>query len=335
MRKGGRLLIVFGVILALAAAVLAIFALRDTDETGVADEPDVLMINVVQATRDIAANQVITEDDIEVVEAEEGTVAANTARSAGQVIGLAASGDIVSGQRILMANLNNPGLSHMIDSGMRAVAIPIDRTNALGGMIRADDRIDIVYSIAFDMVDLQEQLAAYFGEDFADQFRQDIPEGEEAPPLPELSSIFPFLGEPGSMVQIRTSDELDPATKLILQNIRVVRVVAGDMTVDTDAQATRETREASDDDEAENDTTTAEDFDRLPSVDLLIIEVDPAAAELIKFILDYEGQYQIALRSPDDGETVETSGMTFRQMVEDFGLPIPLPAEVPDPGEEE
>ena len=327
MRKGGRVFILLGVVLAIAAAILAIVAFSDSDEDA-DDDPDQVMVSVVEAVRDIPANQVITEDDVEVTEVEEGTVASNTARTPGQVIGLAAAGDIVSGQRVLMANLSTPGLSHLIEDGMRAVAVPIDRVNALGGMIRSDDRIDLIYSMDLEIEDRFED----FTDLLRDQQTPDPVEGEELPPIQDLITAFPFPGEHGSIFAIRTSDGNEPVTKLILQNIRVVRVIAGDVTVDEDGRFVVEEATNDDDENAdENDAPT--EPDRLPSADLIVLEVTPEAAELVKFILDYDGRFQVALRSPDDGEEVETPGMTYRQMVEDLGLPIPLPIQIPEEGE--
>lgn len=350
MRKGGRIFILLGVTLALLAAVLAIFAFQDTSEDEEETEPEEVMIEVVEAARDVPVNSVITEDDIEVSEVEESTVSPGTARSSGQVLGLATSGDIVSGQRVLMANLSTPGLSHIVNDGMRAVAMPVDRINALGGMIRAEDRIDIVYSIGLQIEDFAESLRDALAEELEIPQEGEAPEeggepeeGEEAEgqqevEIPDFTDI-PLPGEPGSLFTIMTSDENEPVTKLLLQNIRVVRVVAGDVTVDENNEivATDEVAEEEGDEEEEEEEETppeSDEQDRLPSADMLILEVDPASAELIKFILDYEGQFQVALRGPDDGEEVETPGMTFRQMIEDLGLPVPRPAEIPEDGEE-
>src|SRR5690606_18478464 len=106
-----------------------------------------------------------------------------------------------------------------------------------------------------------------------------------------------------------------------------VRVVAGDVTVEDDGRIV-ERQEATNDDEDDDSAEPEEPADpnRLPSADLLILEVDPISAELIKFILDYEGSFQVALRGPDDDQEVDTNGVTYRQMVEDYGLPIPQPA---------
>jgi pilus assembly protein CpaB len=346
MRKGGRVFILLGVVLALAAAVLAIIAFSDTSEDEEVAEPEPEMVEVIEAASDIPVNHVITEDDITVVEVEEDTVSPGTARSTGQVLGLAASGDIVNGQRVLMANLVTPGLSHIVDDGMRAVAIPIDRVNALGGMIRAEDRIDLVYSISFEVADFFEALR----DQLEDQPPPPAEEGEEGeepeqpsgiPGFPDLEGL-PMPFEPGSLVRVTLPDESEPVTKLLLQNIRVVRVVAGDITVDDDGRAVpvNDNANATVDDDADdeeddsNDSatpdTSPQEPERLPSADMIIIEVDPFMAELVTFILDYEGQFQVALRGPDDQDIVETPGMTFRQMVEQHGLPLPRPAEVPE-----
>jgi pilus assembly protein CpaB len=351
MRKGGRIFILLGVVLALAAAVLAILAFSDTsDDEDVAD-PAEQMVEVIEAAQDIPVNHVITEDDITIVEVEEGTVSPGTARTSGQVLGLAASGDIVSGQRVLMANLVTPGLSHIVEDGMRAVAIPIDRVNALGGMIRAEDHIDLIYSNTFEIEDFYAALREMIAD-----FEQAQPpppppaEGEEGeqpeqpqfqiPGFPAEMEELPLPFAPGSLVTVTTSDGTEPITKLILQNVRVLRVVAGDITVDDEGRIVAAQDTPSEADDGDSNGTTPQDppDERLPSADLLIIEVEPAAAELVKFILDYEGLFQIALRNPDDGEMAETTGITFRHMIEDWGMPLPRPAEVPedDPeGEEE
>jgi pilus assembly protein CpaB len=346
MRKGGRVFILLGVVLALAAAVLAIFAFSDTGDDEEAEDPEERMVEVIEAAEDIPVNHVITEDDITVVEVEEDTVSPGTARTTGQVLGLAASGDIVSGQRVLMANLITPGLSHIVDDGMRAVAIPIDRVNALGGMVRAEDHIDLVYSNSMQFEDFYAALR-----EMVEEFEQEQPapaeedeEGEEAeepaapdvqiPGFPEDMEDLPLPFTPGSLLTVTGSDGTQPVTKLILQNLRVLRVVAGDVTVDDEGRlVAAEDAPTEENDEETDDAETPPDApedDRLPSADLLIIEVDPEAAELVKFMLDYDGIFQIALRNPDDDEMVETPGATFRHLIEDWGMPIPQPAEVPE-----
>lgn len=327
MRKGGRVLILLGVVLALAAAVLAIFAFRDTDGDDVAADPDEVMVSVVEATRDIPSNHVITEDDVQVVEVEEDTVAPNTARSTGQVLGLATAGDIVSGQRVLMANLSTPGLSHIVTDGMRAVAVPIDRVNALGGMIRADDRIDIVYSTR---VMLQHVLPSEPWEviDTTEGFAED--DTLVVAPPGEAGQRYPFPGEAGSRFLIQDLPDGEPITKVVLQNIRVARVVAGDMTVEDDPAADIPDDSEQDDAESDSNDTEPGDERRLPGADLLILEVDAEQAELIKFFLDNEGRFQVALRAADDEELVETSGMTYHQLVEDLGMPVPRTVRLPE-----
>ncbi len=351
MRKGGRVFILLGVVLALAAAVLAIFAFSDTGDDEEVADPEEQLVEVIEAAEDIPVNHVITEDDITTVEVEEGTVSPGTARSTGEVIGLAASGDIVSGQRVLRANLVTPGLSHIVEDGMRAVAIPIDRVNALGGMVRAEDHIDLIYSQTFELEDFYASLREMLDE--MEQAQPPAEEGEEGeeqpaqqlpiPGFPEDMEELPLPFAPGSLVTVATADGSEPVTKLILQNLRVLRVVAGDVTVDDEGRlvADQDAAPATDDnDDADDDGDAPADAppdDRLPSADLLIVEVEPAAAELVKFMLDYDGLFQVALRNPDDEEMVDTPGTTFRHMIEDWGMPMPQPAEVPedDAGDEE
>jgi pilus assembly protein CpaB len=299
------------------------------------------MVSVVEARRNIAANRVITAEDLRVVEVEESTIGPGTARSTGQVIGLTTSGSVVNGQRILMANLASPGLSHLVDDGLRAVAIPIDRLNALGGMVRVDDNVDIVFSVCLNLINM------FPFEAYADPSQTDQPEpvdvvfdgsdptlpASTAPDKPQLPLVIPAPGEPGSRYLVVDQEEGSPVTKVVLQNIRVVRVIAGDVEVDSDAAA----RPAAETPEP-TDPATDPDLEpphRLPRSDLLILEVNAEQAELIKFMLDTSGRFLIVLRSTGDNGDDETAGMSYERLVTELGLPVPITIEVPAPVEGE
>ncbi|HET9015849.1 MAG TPA: SAF domain-containing protein, partial [Thermomicrobiaceae bacterium] len=135
MRKGGRLYIVAGVGLALVAAVLAIVAYSGAGKKQVPPPP--VKATVVVAARNLPADTVLTAADVQVAQVDKAQAAPGSAASLGQVVGYASSGSLVQGQQILAGNLVSPGLTFDLGNGQRAVALPVDRINSLGGLIQA------------------------------------------------------------------------------------------------------------------------------------------------------------------------------------------------------
>jgi pilus assembly protein CpaB len=66
---------------------------------------------------------------------------------------------------------------------------------------------------------------------------------------------------------------------------------------------------------------------------MLVLEVDPQQSELIKFLEDNQGKYQVVLRAPNDHATPTTTGMTYDQLMSTYGLPAPKPIQVPSGGQ--
>lgn len=311
MRKSGRLFIVIGVALALVAAALAIVAFQgNKGNKQQVQQP--LMASVVVTSRAIPANTVITQDDVQVAHVDKSTIAPGAASSTGQVIGLASSGNMVRGQQILSANLTTPGLNFDLTNGKLAVALPVDRVNALGGLIQPDDHIDLIYSTRVKLT---------------------VP-GDSAGKTSTAStsaSTSPYPGDPGSLFTVQESTAGDPTTKLIVQNVRVLRVVAGNVTVngsDSTGTSSTTTKNASGTPTAPQ--TAAE---KLPNSDLLVLEVDPQQAEVINFLQDNGGQYQVALRAQGDNGPATTKGVTYDQLVTEYGLPVPKTVALPGGGQ--
>src|SRR6185437_10021999 len=207
MRRGGRLFIILGVGLALVAALLVVFSLTKSDNKKppvVQSTPD-NSISVLQAAHDIPANTVIREEDVKLVKVDRAAAATGAATSASQVVGLATNGDVVSGQQLLMANLVTPGLTNLLTNGKRAVALPVDRLSALGGLIRSDDYIDIVYSARLNLAEVlpTSPVATQLGptQYSIDQKSLELPANGQASP-----GTYPIPGQPGSVFTI-TDDQ--------------------------------------------------------------------------------------------------------------------------------
>jgi len=335
MRRGGRLFIILGVGLALVAALLVVFSLTKSDNKKppvVQATPD-SSVSVLQAAHDIPANTVIREEDVKVVKVERTAAANGAATSASQVVGMATNGDVVSGQQILMANLATPGLTNLLTNGKRAVALPVDRLSALGGLIRSDDYIDIVYSARLNLAEVlpTSPVATQLG---PTQYSVDQKSLELPPNGQTAAGTYPIPGQPGSVFTITDDQNGNPVTKVIMQDVRVLRVIAGNEAVNESAFATPTPTPASANGTATPNTAADSNAPTpLPATDMLVLEVDPQQAELIKFLEDNQGKYQIVLRAPNDHATPTTTGMTYDQLMSKYGLPAPKPVEVPSGGQ--
>ncbi len=328
MRRGGRLFILLGVGLALVAVLLAVMSFSPSNKS---KKPTVVAqtqtVTVLQATKDIPANTVLRQEDIKAVQVEKTAASTGAAESPSQVLGLATNGDVVKGQQILMANLVTPGLTNLLTDGQRAAALPIDRVSALGGLIRPDDYVDIVYSarvtltgvLPTNVVEVKQGDPTYT----FDPKSLTVPPADQAAP-----KNYPYPGEPGSRFLVSDGQGGSPVTKIILQNIRVLRVIAGNQSVN-DTSAPTPTPTPAPGSTPAPKTTAAQ----LPNADMLVLEVDPQQAELIKFLEDNQGNYQVVLRAPDDHKTVSTTGVTYDQLMSTYGLPAPKSVRLPGGGQ--
>ncbi len=327
MRRGGRLFILLGVGLALVAVLLAVMSFSGGNKSKQTSASQAVMVTVLQATRDIPANTVIREEDIKPVQIEKVSAASGAAQNSAQVLGLATNGDVVKGQQILMANLVTPGLTNLLTDGKRAAALPVDRVSALGGLIRPDDYVDIVYSVRVNLtgvlptnvIEAKQGDAVY---NFKDGDLKVPPAGQPAP------TVYPYPGEAGSRFLVTDDQNGNPITKVILQNIRVLRVIAGNQSVNDTSSAPAQSTPTSG-----NGTATPVANAALPNADMLVLEVDPQQAELIKFLEDNQGKYQVVLRAPDDHSTATTTGVTYDQLMSSFGLPAPKTVKLPGGGQ--
>jgi Flp pilus assembly protein CpaB len=307
MRRNGRLLIVLGVFLLVGALVLAIFALTggDTDETVAADRPRPQDTTIVRARRDVDAHTVLRMDDVEEVVVKDDTLSGNEVRTVGEAIGLAYRTDLVQNQIIMRDGLEVSGIAQELEPGTRAMSIPVDRTNLVAGLVRQDDRIDIIYKVnlsllrvnptrplelpdRLDLSDLPIELDGY-----------DIDEVPDGP-------VYPYPGDPGSRFAVTESDSGNPVVRIVLQNLRILRVVQPSAT----AQA-----------------------GGAQGGDFLVLEVTGEQAELLH-MMQTVGTFQIVLRGTEDEATLATSGLNMELLVTQYGLPVPATITLPGPGAE-
>lgn len=311
MRKSGRLFIVLGVGLALVAVALVAAVLlsgggddADTEQTGeTGDEPR--EITVVVAARDVPAHTVIVQDDLREERVQSDEVSPDVARSTLDIIGQAYSLDLVAGQPVLTSNIELPGLSNAIDPGRRAFTLPVEGQNLVGGLLRQDDRIDVVFTMHLGLL----AIFPTYPIELPGVLELREPQDENGNPAtilpiygePPAGPTYPFPGEDGSRFLPSDVPDGEPTSNIILQNVRIMRVVSPSI-------------------EAGGGSSEG---------NYLILDVDPTQAEVLQFLAAY-GQYQIILRSPDDQETVTTQGVTITELIENWDMLVPRPVVLPE-----
>jgi len=306
MRRSGRLFIVLGVVLALAALLLAIFALSggdSPDDEVSTDDPQPTDVIVVQVNRDIPAHTVLKEADLEEVTVSTDDVTGDEANTVGEVIGFAYADDLSDGKRILSSRLEISGIAEELEPGKRAISMPVDKTNLVAGLIRQDDSFDIIYEINVDLTRVSPTTPLELRDSL--ELRTDVvipPFGEDPDPAP-----YPYPGEPGSRFIVTDTDFGNPVSKVVLQDIRILRVIAAGATVPGGGEG----------------ATNESDF--------LVLEVDPTQAELIHMMLNV-GTFQVMLRGPDDTEIATTPGLNLETLVTGYDLPIPKTIRLPAAG---
>jgi pilus assembly protein CpaB len=319
MRRSGKLLIAMGVALALVAVALVVVVLMSDDDDP--DDPqsgqgtdttEVREITVIVAARDIPAHTVLTQDDVREEQVQSDEVSGDAVRSTLEVVGLSYSVDLVSGQPLLQTDVELPGLANSVQAGWRAYALPVSGAQLLGGLLRDDDHIDLIFS---SRVLMQSVLPSYPLEleenvEFEGVSLIDPATGEAVDALlpeyggPPIGPTYPYHGEDGSRFWMSDMEDGEPITNVMIQNVRILRVVTA---------------------------TETEDSDSSDEGSYLVLELDPTQTELVEF-LSNTGTVEIVLRNPEDSDVPETPGVTMNALVDDWDMRVPRTVRMPDAG---
>ncbi|UCC94787.1 MAG: Flp pilus assembly protein CpaB [Candidatus Omnitrophota bacterium] len=112
-----------------------------------------LLVRVAVARADIARESTITEDLVRMEEVNKNTLQPGDLTDLSSVIGKFAEVDILRGQHI-NSNMVRPlgvwkHLSQAVPQGMRAITIPVDKISAIEGLIKPQDKVDIIGVFVF------------------------------------------------------------------------------------------------------------------------------------------------------------------------------------------
>lgn len=151
-----RILLAFGVVVAVLAGVATYLyagAARSAPPT------DVVMVDVLVATRDIEARSALGPSDVKVVRLPRDAAPASALRDANAATGMVTTVTLAANEPVLPTKIAQPGAGGHIavlppgqavgsGSGFRAMSLSIPDSNAAGGLIVAGDHVDILYTLA-------------------------------------------------------------------------------------------------------------------------------------------------------------------------------------------
>ncbi|MCC6791152.1 MAG: Flp pilus assembly protein CpaB [Thermomicrobiales bacterium] len=323
--KGGsnRLFIIAGVGLALIAILLLVSNLRGGGTTTAdEDEPDVPMGTVVEAKSAVAAHALITIDALVERQVPVEDVPADAVTSISEAAGMAYRVPLTVGQPLLRTQLELPGLRNDIAPGKRAIALPVNEISSMSGLVQDGDYVDIIFNARVNLlnvVETEDSDAVSEEQTYTAESATLVPYGEEGP------ENYALPGSPNSTFIIRDdlgeSGQLEAVAKIVLQDIRILRVIRpGDQFLADGSRA---------------GATVAEGAEQgaVATIGQVVLEVTPQQAELVNFIQDGHHSYQVIVRGQDDHENVTTTGITYSILVADDQWALPVPKSVTLDGE--
>jgi pilus assembly protein CpaB len=308
MRKNGRLFIILGVGLACLAVALAFLMFQNAGQSQAVEKAPVT-VKVVIAAKDIAPNQILRDTDLGEETVDKDLLTGGEALAKSEVIGLASKTGMVKGQRVKKPELAVAGLTNDIAPGKRALTVPVDRLHMAGGLLRDSDHIDLIFSTKVTLTTILPTRPIEIDSATG-------PEAEIVVTLPvsppSERSAYPYPGEPGSRVKVQgPGGKGDPITKVILQDVKVLRVVSAA----PPAQGQQQQQQ------------------KAADTDLLILELTNEQAEVIKFVLDNGATFAFAIRGKDDHEPVKSGGITYDVLYTQYQLPAPKSVRLPEEGQ--
>jgi Flp pilus assembly protein CpaB len=309
VKRSNRLLILFGVFLAVIAMVGVIVVAGGSGSGGAAKatstptpEPQV---TVVIATTDIALGDKITAN---MVGTENMTISArdalqgDTYTTTDQVIGKIAGGTITKGS-ILYADTSflQPGtfiagqdLSSAVDPGMVAVSMEVDQVNGVGELLVPGDHVDIILSVWVNQLNLV------------------------------------YVGTPTDKFKVTFTGGQDVTTKTVIQNRKILATL---LPAPTAAQPGANSGASP----TPVPAATAQTITNTGAHMIVVVEVKPDEAEIMRWAQREESvspqnyiTLGLALRSDkdDDAPDVTTPGITLKQLVTIYGVLPPDPRAI-------
>ncbi|MEW5991558.1 MAG: Flp pilus assembly protein CpaB [Chloroflexota bacterium] len=296
MKRSNRLILLIGVFLAALAFVFVVILLQPgtTGPTGGEPTAPPAELDTVVAARDIPLGVTVTAAMVTTQKIKTDDREVNALGNPSQAIGKVARQTITRGQQITSAAFLSVSSPTSIEclAGFTCMAVQVDQVSGVGTLIKTGDYVDLVAQVS-------------------PEFPLTMIVDEDNPLVALNESAFTY----------------DPTSvKVLLQGIQVVATLlppppetaAGAPTPAPDSGGTALTGQQ----------------------EIVILAVTQQQAEVIKFV-QLDGNITLTLRSPKDfvdangnpiiPETIETTGVILKTMIDDFGVLTPEPILVPQP----
>lgn len=166
--KTNRLMLFLALFFGVVSALLVYVYLSQAKEEGGGGTGSGALVPVVVAARDIQAGTRLTADMVSIKKLSQGAVLTGAFQKTEDVIGKVTRVPLVAGEQVIPAKVtggelalaefgDNPPLSLVVPEGMRAVSIEVNSVVGAGGLIRPGDRVDVILSVAADVLDDQQE----------------------------------------------------------------------------------------------------------------------------------------------------------------------------------
>ncbi len=311
MRRGGIVILLIGVIIALAAAGLLFLFLQTSNQ---AQEPTPIPTedpgrDIVVARVDIPASTLLNDTatllEIQNIPTDEFNQQYFTNIS--DVQGKLTISDLRAGQRIEKPAVTEPGLSQQIPTAEpdrprpKAYAFATSSLRGVADQIKPGDFVDVVATFL-----MPRRISYPTGLSFDEQGQGTIER--------ELS-----------IVEFRS-------TKTIVQQVQVLRIVRPGIPAEEGQPAPQQPsgNEAPQTDESGQPVDASETSPAGTITEgewLLVLAINDQEAELVEFALNTDADISLVLRGAGDTDFEPTIGATFDLLVSEFGVPAPRPVE--------
>ncbi|HEY7025888.1 MAG TPA: Flp pilus assembly protein CpaB [Candidatus Limnocylindrales bacterium] len=286
MKRANRLMLGVGVALAVASFVAVLALGSFGNRAAVKSDPDV---TVVVAAVDLPLGALVTATQLATVTKPQSQ-AANSYQDpkqlVGQVVRHAVAKDAVLTADDFQTGVNVADVVGSLQAGMRAIAVPLSKTNSVGAVVQPGDRVDVLLT----MEDL-------------DQLNPVVMPNPNGSPGVSGGQTDPYVSLDGYVN--------NTTVKVVVQNVQVLAAIGA---------------QPIEGGQSNNSSAT-------PQPDLtVLLGVTPQQAEVIRFA-QMDGNVSLVLRAPTDANAaaVDTTGITLKQLVDQYGVLPPAPVTPTNP----
>jgi len=313
MRRGGRLFLLLGILI-LVAAALAYFVLSQPQSPS----PELLATptveikkKIVVARIDIPANTILTDTEtflsvIDIPESEFNSAPGQYFETTNELVNKQTVRQINFNDRITRSDVTEPGLSILIPTAQpnqprpKAVPVSVNNLSGVADQIRPGDFVDILTTIEIQRTIIRPG----FGENNQIVFKEEPITGKSVKTLIQNVQVLQVLkpaappGTPGAQAPPPAAAQGPPATD------------ANGQPIPAGQQPTAQSQ-------GPQTTGTFQ-----PGDWILTLALTDQQAEIVKFSTE-TGTISLALRGRGDTAVDNTLGATLSLLVSQFGLPLP------------